>query len=173
MSEVSEKQLEANRKNAKLGGVKTEEGKKASKLNALKHGLLSREVLIDGENEQDLVELGKRLRVELKPIGELESALADRVVANLWRLKRTMRIEREMLESDADDTDVWGGKHTLGAALSRSFVNYDTYGKFIRYESSIERGMYKALHELQRLQQLRNGLGAHLPPVSDDEPEEY
>lgn len=38
MSEISQKQIEANQKNAKLGGVKTEEGKAVSKYNALKHG---------------------------------------------------------------------------------------------------------------------------------------
>ena len=39
---VSKKQLEANRKNAQKGGVKSEEGKNVVKYNALKHGLLSR-----------------------------------------------------------------------------------------------------------------------------------
>ena len=45
MSEISQKQLEANRENAKLGGVKTEEGKAVSRYNAVKHGLLSDKVL--------------------------------------------------------------------------------------------------------------------------------
>ena len=43
---VSEKQLEANRKNAQKGGVKTEEGKSIVRYNALKHGLLAKEVFI-------------------------------------------------------------------------------------------------------------------------------
>ena len=55
MSEISQKQLEANRENAKLGGVKTEEGKAVSKYNAIKHGLLSEEVLLDGEDEKKLI----------------------------------------------------------------------------------------------------------------------
>lgn len=38
---ISEKQLEANRKNAKKGGVKTSKSKEISKYNALKHGILS------------------------------------------------------------------------------------------------------------------------------------
>lgn len=59
---ISQKQLEANRQNAKLGGVKTEGGKAVSKLNALKHGLLSQEVLLEGEKEKLLIELGRRLR---------------------------------------------------------------------------------------------------------------
>jgi len=39
---MTEKQLIANQSNAKLGGVKTEEGKEKVRLNAVKHGLLSK-----------------------------------------------------------------------------------------------------------------------------------
>ena len=46
---------------------------------------------------------------------------------------------------------------TLGEEFSEDFQYKDTYGKLIRYESSIERGIYKALHELQRLQAARMG----------------
>ncbi|UCD52931.1 MAG: hypothetical protein JSW27_09885 [Phycisphaerales bacterium] len=43
---VSQKQLEANRKNAKKGGVRTDEGKAIAKCNALKHGLSAREAVV-------------------------------------------------------------------------------------------------------------------------------
>ena len=156
MSELSQKQLEANQKNAKLGGVKTEEGKAVSKYNALKHGLLSKEVLLEGEDEKMLVEVGKKLRAELEPQTELELVLVDRITANVWRLRRGMQIEREMIDDDRKPT--FGDEEkTLGQALSYDFTNYDTYGKLIRYEASIERGIYKALHELQRIQAARNG----------------
>lgn len=156
---TTQQQIEANRQNAKLGGVKTEEGKEISKYNALKHGLLSKEVLLSTEDEKDLVGLGKRLKAELKPASEIEQVLVDRIIANFWRLKRAMRVEREMIEDDCKDED-WQGnvkQKTLGEAFSYDFVNYDTYGKFIRYETSIERGIYKALHELQRIQAARAG----------------
>ena len=159
MSEVLSKQLLANRQNAKLGGVKTEEGKAVSKYNALKHGILSKEVLLEGEDEKALIEIGKKLRGELEPQAELELVLVDRITANVWRLKRVMQIEREMMANDRHDTD-WDGKQkheTLGEALSEDFANNDTYGKLIRYEASIERGIYKALHELQRIQATRAG----------------
>lgn len=155
MSEVSQKQLEANRKNAKLGGVKTEEGKAVSKYNALKHGILSQEVLLEGEDEKSLVEIGKKLRTELKPETELELLLVDRIVANTWRLKRALKGEKEMIEHDIDG--VLDGEKDFGAALSYDFANYDSYGKFTRYETSLERGIYKALHELQRIQAARAG----------------
>ena len=159
MSETSQKQIEANRENAKLGGVKTEEGKAVSKYNALKHGLLSKEVLLDGEDEKTLIEIGKRLRTELEPQTELELVLVDRITANVWRLRRVMQIEREMMDDDRSDMgfSLSSGEKTLGAAFSYDFAHNDTYGKLIRYDSSIERGIYKALHELQRLQSARMG----------------
>jgi len=161
MNEISQKQLEANRENSKLGGVKTEEGKAISRYNALKHGLLSKEVLLEGEDEKTLIEIGKKLRAELEPQTELELVLVDRVTANVWRLRRVMQIEREMMEDDKGDTK------SLGSALSYDFSNHDTYGKLIRYEASIERGIYKALHELQRLQAARSGEKVP-PPVAVD-----
>jgi len=166
MSEVSQKQLEANRENAKLGGVKTEEGKAVSKYNALKHGLLSKEVLLEGEDEKTLIEIGKKLRTELEPQTELELVLVDRITANVWRLRRVMQIEREMMVDDREDSFGDTAK-TLGAALSYDFANHDTYGKLIRYETSVERGIYKALHELQRIQAARAGEKPPAPIVID------
>ena len=63
---ISDKQLEANRKNAKLGGVKTEEGKEVSRLNALKHGLLSEVILLPEEDEDALLKLGKQMHTRTK-----------------------------------------------------------------------------------------------------------
>lgn len=47
---TTEKQIEANRLNALKGGVKTGQGKAAVRLNAVSHGLLSKEVLLPGED---------------------------------------------------------------------------------------------------------------------------
>jgi hypothetical protein len=63
---TSEKQIQANRRNAlKSTGPKTPEGKAAVRHNALRHGLLSRDVLLPGEDKGALIELGERLRDEL------------------------------------------------------------------------------------------------------------
>jgi len=145
---TTEKQIEANRENAKLGGVKTEEGKAVSCYNAVKHGLLSQKVLFKGEDEATLAELGERLRADLKPSTEMETVLADRIVANLWRLQRAMGLERESVMSNfeglANDADI-----------------------FFRYEVMLERGIYKALHELQRMQAHRVGEKPPAPVAVD------
>src|SRR5918994_3649371 len=91
---TSEKKAEANRQNAlKSTGPKTPEGKDAVRLNALRHGLLSQEILLPGEDEEDLRELGERLRAELQPVGELDNLLVDRIIASYWRLRRLGRVE--------------------------------------------------------------------------------
>ena len=148
MSEISQKQLEANRQNAKLGGVKTEEGKAVSRYNALKHGLLSEKVLMKGEGQAELEELGQRIRGELKPRSEIEMLLTDRIVANFWRLKRAMTKEEKSVFSD------YGGMENDADI-------------FFRYETMLERGIYKALHELQRIQAARNGEKTPLPVAVD------
>jgi hypothetical protein len=136
-----------------------------SRYNALKHGILSQEVLLDSEDEKSLIELGRRLRTELKPETELELLLVDRIIANTWRLKRALKGETEMIKHDIDD--VFGTDKNFGSALSSNFANYDSYGKFVRYEASLERGIYKALHELQRIQAARAGEKPLIPIAID------
>jgi hypothetical protein len=167
MSETSQKQVEANQENGKKGGVKTEEGKAISKYNALKHGLLSKEVLLASEDGKTLIEIGKKLRADLEPQTELELVLVDRITANIWRLKRVMQMEREMME-DSQEGSLGDGTSKLGQTLTHyDIAHNDIYGKLIRYEGSIEKGIYKALHELQRLQSARNGENVP-PPIALD-----
>ena len=91
---TSERKAEANRRNAlKSTGPRTPEGKAAVRLNAIRHGLLSREALLSGEDPEALRELGEHLRAELQPVGELENLLVDRVIAAFWRLGRLGRVE--------------------------------------------------------------------------------
>ncbi len=149
------------------GGPKTREGKEIAKMNALKHGLLSKEVLLKGEDEEKLIELVKRLRNDLKPVTEMERFLVDRIATNVWRLKRAMQMEREMMEDSRKPT--FGDRlNNLGETLTHyDIAHNDIYGKFIRYESSIERGIFKALHELERMQASRNGQAVPLPIAVD------
>jgi hypothetical protein len=63
---TSDKKAGTNRRNAqKSTGPKTLEGKAAVRLNALKHGLLSRQTLLPDEEEADLVEFSERLHFQL------------------------------------------------------------------------------------------------------------
>lgn len=95
---------------------------------------------------------------------EIEMILVERIIANTWRLKRALRGEKEMIEHDID---CGLGEKNFGDALSYDLANYDSYGKFTRYETSLERGIYKALHELQRIQAARVGEKPFAPIAVD------
>lgn len=153
--------MNTNMEKLPKGGPKTEEGKAVSKYNAIKHGILTKDIVLKSEDENELIEYGKKIRAELKPANEMELLLVERIIANTWRLKRALRGEKEMIEHDMHT------EKDFGSALSYDFANYDSYGKFTRYETSLERGIYKALHELQRLQATRNGEKVVLPFAVD------
>jgi hypothetical protein len=88
---VSQKQLEANKKNALVGGVKTPDGKAIAKYNALKHGLLAK------EKNQQRIEVLKVLgnvpsRDELDRLLRYEGAIERQFYKALNQLERLQRL---------------------------------------------------------------------------------
>ena len=136
-----------------------------TKLNALKHGLLCKEVLLRNEDAETLTNLSNSLYEEIKPVGTLEVILLERVIVNLWRLKRIIYVERDTMEYERIAKDIYFRDKDL--ETSRDMIENDTVDKVLRYETSIEKGLYKALHELERLQTKRLG-GTVLPPAIID-----
>lgn len=142
-------------------GPRTPDGKARSSKNATRHGLLSRELLQSDEKLAHLQGLSERLRAQLEPVGELELLLVERVVSCVWRLRRALRIESELVERDR-----WSVGADEGAALVW-IRRRDTLATLNRYEVTLERSMYRALHELERLQAARRGERVSLPAVLD------
>jgi hypothetical protein len=161
---ITTKQLIANKQNALKGGVKTSKGKAISRYNAMKHGLLSKEVLIEGEDEKSLLQLERNIRAALQPVGELELLLTDRIIANIWRLRRAMKVERNSMEWQKNYEDPFEARSEIplldfqkSRERVRDMIANHSTEKLLRYETTIERGIYKALHEVQRIQAARAG----------------
>ncbi len=55
----------------------------------------------------------------------------------------------------------------LGKTYMKDIENFDALAKLSRYEAGFERSLYRALHELQRLQAARKS-GVASPPVAID-----
>src|SRR4051794_37333813 len=158
---TSQRQIEANRRNAASStGPRTPRGKAVVALNAVQHGLLSRQAVIQGESEAELVELGKRLRGQLAPSGELELLLVDRIVSTAWRLRRGISLETLLFDTERGDSSP---HHSALACKS----DRDKLQLLSRYELTLERSLFRALHELQRLQAEHQGQPVP-PPVSVD-----
>jgi hypothetical protein len=99
---TSKKQIQANRKNAKKGGVKSKKGKEIAKMNALKHGILSNHLYVsNGTRLTDFKEFDTFRECffeELQPVGVVETLLVDRLFATFWRLKRLHIAETGFIE---------------------------------------------------------------------------
>src|ERR1700682_3288053 len=94
-------QMEATRRNAaKSTGPRTVAGKAASSLNASRHGLLARELLIKGESKEDFAIFAGRVRERLAPDGELEIFVVTRVISAAWRLRRAVAVEAALFTTD-------------------------------------------------------------------------
>jgi hypothetical protein len=212
------RQLAANRANAKRStGPRTIGGKDRVARNAVKHGLLSKVVVVGGEEASAFEALARRMRADLAPVGAAEEALVDLFVAGLWRLRHFLGIEaelfaarqhaeargdaiaemRRLMTGDVPGVEIvrdnFRGIATqpfathpgVQAALARAMqcdnalrspgvrqarafaAEAATFATLSRYAASIERSMFRAFHELQRLQAQRRGDAVPLPVAAD------
>jgi hypothetical protein len=126
---MSPKQLVANRRNAqKSTGPKTANGKAVSKLNALKHGILSREVLVRGkharESAREFRTLHAQFRQHLNPVGPVEEMLVDQIVTAHWRLRRALKAESGEIALSVDGGQ-WERAHKHPALAT---MEWDVFG---------------------------------------------
>lgn len=148
----------------------TPQSKSISRFNALKHGLLSKEVLIYGEDVQILIDFGTAVKDELKPIGVIEEALVDRIISGYWRLRRAIYVESGTMDWHQHDSDIFPIGQSEDQQMRkyiRNILDNDSIEKILRYETAIERSIFRALHELERAQAKRTGEKV-LPPLVVD-----
>jgi len=155
---ASDKQLQANRRNARRStGPRTERGKKASRLNALKHGVFAHHTLVDdGEGREDQDEfqaLLSQLRRDRDPQGILEEMLVEQIAVASWRLRRVLRAEvgeirtaQDSLSSAAQDRTAADLRRTV-----RSLCPDPDHQHYSRHESlpSTSAGLRFLLQVLQ------------------------
>ncbi len=207
---ATELQKRANRANSlKSTGPTSDAGKIAVRLNATRHGLLSKAPIMAGESFEEYNALRSQLESELAPVGIMEGQLCERLAGMLWRLRRLSHIEAGILTAGAagafaDAADAIAKSHTrteggheelmavlveeaqgrtvieneeahsdakeaakearavlwsvpalLGAAYRNDAGGADALTKLSRYETTLERSLFRSLEELRRLQDAR------------------
>ena len=106
---LTEKQLEANRRNAELStGPVTDEGKAIVSKNRVSHGLLSKDVVLPGmeqfENVEDFKQLKESLEEYWQPEGVMEESLCEDLAIQWWRMRRLYRHESGSLKERHENT---------------------------------------------------------------------
>ena len=98
---TSLKQIEANRLNAlKSTGPRTDEGKRHSRCNAVRHGLTAETVIADLEDREDYEAFETAVASCFDAESAVERELVLRLASVLWRLRRAIGIETALFESN-------------------------------------------------------------------------
>ena len=172
----TEAQILANRLNAqKSTGPRTAEGKAAVSQNAVKHGLLAEQDVINSESQADFELYRQQILDELSPVSPMESILAERIVTLSWRLKRAGRFQNQAIDALNEDQAFsplkkliqslpfnfadkslsnaagFNGELPLGRLAVKDFTDARVLDRLLMYERRIEHSLYKTLLEFQRL----------------------
>jgi hypothetical protein len=96
------RQIEANRRNARLStGPITEEGKTKSRRNALRHGLTAETVIDALEDADDYAAFEMAVTADYDAQSAVERELVLRLASLLWRLRRATAIEAGLFKEQA------------------------------------------------------------------------
>jgi hypothetical protein len=162
----SERKIEANRRNAqKSTGPKTVEGKARASRNALKHGLCaeSPQVAVVLEEDPAAYEAFAREMLEdLRPVGAVQRALADRIVFVAWKLQRIPQVEARFFVS-TEGTVQHPRRDERGmrtpATVAETIAEHGCqayFGRLQMYEMRLERSFHAGLRQLERSKKMRN-----------------
>ncbi|MDE3194967.1 MAG: hypothetical protein KGN84_01385 [Acidobacteriota bacterium] len=158
---VSEKQLAANRENArKSTGPKSEEGKNRSRRNAGRHHLTGQVITMTGEDHAAYVDFEKSFFEDRKPEGTLETALVHSIAHAFWRLNRAEAVEENYfsLQSEWNEHTLNGPNPRIQNAALQCMMFFRDPNKFVLlslYEQRIHRRLEKDLSTLASLQSKR------------------
>jgi len=177
---ASQAQIVANRRNAeKSTGPNSPEGKAVVSQNSVTHGLTADQDVISCESQAEFDLYRDQMVAELAPVGPMESALAERIVSLLWRLKRAGRMQNQTIDAKhADqinnpmakltqsllskglrqpqgDASAPEADLTLGRLAIKDFANARVLERLFLYERRIENSLYRTILELQRLTLIR------------------
>src|SRR5215217_4053780 len=161
---ASQRQIEANQRNAAGPHKMSEPGKEAVRQNAIRHGLATkRHVVLRGEDQSFYDELLNALVDDYSPANTQEEMLVHQISEHHWRLIRARNMETAGFEInldafarkyDEDPKKLTPLNHA--AALAGGLAHYDdTVSKVARYETAAERSYYRAIRELAKLQKDR------------------
>jgi hypothetical protein len=142
----------AAKKAGRSTGPRTEGGKMRSKMNALKHGLTSKSLVVGAEDPQKFRRFARRLIKELQPRDSIEHEIALDVVMSAWRRRRSYQVESGVFSAEApselgiDPND----PRYEGLAFMRLSNDRDTITRLLRYEAAHRRSFYFAMKYLER-----------------------
>lgn len=147
---TSQKQIDANRKNAQhSSGPKSPSGKRRSSLNAVKLGVFAETVLLPDEDSKVFARFARDIYAHWNPKTALQRALVDMLIATLWRSRRFQTVEVGLYQMYRHYKEADQG---LATAFVQDGLQVDSFSRLTKCETALERRLFKLLKELERLQ---------------------
>jgi hypothetical protein len=169
---ATRKQLSANRENGLKGGVKTEEGKAISRLNARKHGIFA--VALTPEDSEEVYGTEDELIASLRPKGRVEEMLVEKLALTYLRVQRCARAEAELHVKTWREPDeelepyAWERLEMERSCGGRGVpFREEEFERMVElialYDGRLTNQFLKLLHEIQRQQRLRAAANDRAP----------
>jgi len=193
---ASQKQIDANRKNAQEStGPRSPEGKAVVKNNAVKHGLYTADIILRSphlsEDPRQYQNLLDSLIEELNPQGVIQQHLVIKIANIMWRYRRvvnaeTSRINRQLetaaydinrgdhlrFVTDPDDSDdTFVQRHQDNYVGVRSLPDASYRDSFMAYEMRLDRQLTRAFRLLYQLQLAQSSNSLQHPTTPPEIPE--
>jgi hypothetical protein len=171
---VSEKQLNANRRNAQLStGPRTEEGKARSSMNGFKHEWLGLSTIMTEEDSEAMFEFVRAYIMDLDPRGAVEIQLSRTLAMDNWRLNRIKAVE-ENIFAWGYEVDPGMKCHAKVVQVENAFTHVTSYlahadkiNKISLYESRLNRIIARNTELLNKRQADRRSRLAQPDPAPE------
>ncbi len=132
---------------ARSKGPSTPAGKERYSLNAMRHGLCAKCVVVEGESRENFLILLQQHVDRFRPAGEVEFGMIEEMCASYWRQRRAWSLETGMFNKQmANQSD--------GSMMDRMVVAFDTLAAspslslLHRYETRLHLMYQRALRTL-------------------------
>ena len=152
-----------NKQNAQQStGPRTPEGKRASSLNSLRHGLTGQSVVLPGEDAEAYAAFRAKIFADTKPLGVIEEIHAQTVADTQWRLERARGLEASLIALARYEPILEAIAAIEDSAERQAMLHahgFDKRAKTIHnlqlQEARLQRTLTKSLTELKQLQSAR------------------
>src|SRR5580658_2084622 len=155
---ATEKQIEANRKNAQNStGPRTDEGKSIARLNAKRDGFTGQITTLSDEDRPVFEKFKSQFIADLAPKTVMELSLATSIAWDTWRLNHLRAVEMNMYALGAANNavEVESDNPEIHTAISGAVTFVDEAKRLAlmsMYEQRMNRSIHKNLTTLRQLQ---------------------
>ncbi len=144
---VNKAALASKQNGARSRGPKTEEGKRISSRNALRHGLLARNIILSNESQEVFDATLQEHLAKMAPADGVEQGAIEEMVSASWRLRRLWMMEKTLLQKALDGRTEPTEAERLAAAF-RELAQSPELNLLDRYEARLHRMYQRSLHNL-------------------------